>query len=484
MTVRAHLVHIAACSALFAPAPLGAEPVQSLAEVVEEVSQTAAAGDKIGHLAAYRKLAALLAADPAQQNALGLFVQADMQREIARAAFDIGSGEACTALNQGNAYLSKALAILARAQEAGAPEALDGLARELDDERRRMGCIQSGPPADVGTPDASLAGHYYLSGVMETGSELLLKPDGQFEWYISYGAVDQVAKGRWGRTAETVTLATDVPPADAPLFRADEVFPWDADVERQLRRFERADLEDLVAARCPWNIAMTTTLWSYDLEIPKPVTDAELAKASETKRAAEAIRDEASRIFAKAASATATEDDRAAASVAMEAWGKAHSDMAQAHHDANLPEPDIGSPAVPPECQLPAEESYKPIPESEWRRGVGIVVGDPAREMRLSDVEVTFVFGDGHRETAKTRRGGMAFVPVRKGAAVQQITLAMSEPVSRTETLSIAPLIEGIQAVMVDTRQIAEPPFEVMRLEVQGNDLIPEDMPRGRYSRN
>lgn len=482
--MRRHLVHAVACSALFAAAPLGAEPVQSFAEVVEEVSQTAAAGDKIGHLAAYRKLAALLAADPEQQNVLGLTIQADMQRDIARAAFAIGSEHACAALDQGSAYLSQAEAILERGEEAGGPQLLKVLEGQLGKERRRMRCVPSGPPADVGTPDASLAGHYYLSGVMETGSELLLKADGQFEWYISIGAMDQVAKGRWGRTAETVTLATDVPLADAPLFRADEVFPWDADVERQLRRFERADLEEMVAARCPWNIAMTTTMWSYDLENPKPVTEAELAKASETKRAAEAIRDEASRIFAKAASVTATDDDRAAASVAMEAWGKAQSDMAQAHHDANLPEPDIGSPAVPPECQLPAEESYKPIPESEWRRGVGVIVGDPAREMRLSGVEVTFLFDDGHRETAKTRRGGMAFAAVRKGAAVQQITLALSEPVSRSETLSITPLGEGLQAVIVDTQQIVEPAFSVMRLEVQGDDLVPEDMPRGRYSRH
>ncbi len=482
--MRPLLVPAVVCSALFALAPLGAEPVQSFAEVVEEVSRTAAEGDKIGHLAAYRKLAALLAANPAHQNVLGLFVQADMQRDIAQAAFDIGSDEACPALDQGSAYLGKAQSILTRAEEAGAPEALEGLEREIYEERRRIGCTPSGPPADVGTPDASLAGHYYLSGVMETGSELLLKPDGQFEWYISYGAVDQTAKGRWGRTAETVTLATDVPPADAPLFRADEVIPWDSDAEHQLRRFERVELEEAVAARCPWGIAAATTLWSYDLENPKPAGEAELAKASAAKLAAEAARDEASRRIAIAAPVTASEDDRADASVAMDVWYQAHADMAQAHHDANLPEPDIGSPAVPPECQLPAEESSRTIPESEWHRGVGVVVGDPAREMRLSRVEVTFVFGDGHRETTTTRRGGFAFTPMRNGTAVQQITLALSEPVSRTETLSITPLSEGLQAVIVDTQQVIEPVFSVMRLEVRGTELFPQDMPRGRYSRN
>jgi len=113
-----------------------------------------------------------------------------------------------------------------------------------------------------------------------------------------------------------------------------------------------------------------------------------------------------------------------------------------------------------------------------------VIIGDPAREMRLSRVEVTFVFGDGHRETTKTRWGGFAFVPVRKGAAVEQIVVALSEPVSRSQTLTIKPLIEGLQAVIVDTQQLVEPAFSVMRFTVEGKDLIPQDMPRGRYSRN
>jgi hypothetical protein len=482
--MRRYLASVIACSACLALVPVAAQPAQSASDVVEEVERTAASGDKVGQLAAYQKLAAFLANDPNQQNVLGLIIQADLQRDIARAAFAISSEDACSALELGTAYLDQARAIQARGTETDEPEAIDDMESKLSKERRRMRCAHSGPRAEVGTPDASLAGHYYLSGVMETGSELLLKADGQFEWYISYGSVDQVAQGRWGRTGQTVTLAADVAAADAPLFRADEVIPWDGDAERQLRRFERAEQEAIIAARCPWSIATTTTLWSYDLANPNPAGEAELAKASEAKLAAEAARDEASRIIAKAAAMTASEDERAAANVAMEMWFQAQADMAQAHHDANLPEPDIGSPAVPPECQLPDEESYQPIPESEWRRGVGVVIGDPAREMRLSHVEVTFVFGDGHHETTKTRQGGFAFAPVRSRTAVEQIVLALSEPVSRSATLAIKPLPEGIQAVIVDTQQIVEPAFSVMRLDVEGENLIPKDMPRGRYSRN
>ena len=62
-------------------------------------------------------------------------------------------------------------------------------------------------PAGAAEPAASsLPGHYYLQGVMETGSELLLKKDGTFEWVLSYGNTDQQASGAWRVTGDTVTL--------------------------------------------------------------------------------------------------------------------------------------------------------------------------------------------------------------------------------------------------------------------------------------
>lgn len=54
---------------------------------------------------------------------------------------------------------------------------------------------------------APLAGHYYLSGVREVGSELLLKPDGSFQWMLVYGAADHSAQGRWWRNGDCVGMA-------------------------------------------------------------------------------------------------------------------------------------------------------------------------------------------------------------------------------------------------------------------------------------
>jgi hypothetical protein len=55
-------------------------------------------------------------------------------------------------------------------------------------------------------PQASLAGEYYLQGVMETGSGLLLREDGTFEWFFTYGALDLGARGKWSRAGDGIDL--------------------------------------------------------------------------------------------------------------------------------------------------------------------------------------------------------------------------------------------------------------------------------------
>lgn len=82
-------------------------------------------------------------------------------------------------------------------------------------------------PADCATPPAQgrrvgskaasksseavrIPGHYYLRGVREVGSELLLLEDGSFEYFLSYGAVDINARGAWRSDGKQVFL--DTPP--------------------------------------------------------------------------------------------------------------------------------------------------------------------------------------------------------------------------------------------------------------------------------
>lgn len=68
---------------------------------------------------------------------------------------------------------------------------------------RERVCEAPSQAADV----ASLEGHYYLAGVREVGSELLLKPDGSFQWMLAYGAADHTVQGRWWRNGDCIGLA-------------------------------------------------------------------------------------------------------------------------------------------------------------------------------------------------------------------------------------------------------------------------------------
>jgi len=74
---------------------------------------------------------------------------------------------------------------------------------------------------------ATLPGHYYLRGVTEVGAELLLRPNGKFEYSMAYGAVDEYAHGSWkvlgqqavfrseGASARAASMrpSTEAPPA-------------------------------------------------------------------------------------------------------------------------------------------------------------------------------------------------------------------------------------------------------------------------------
>jgi len=63
--------------------------------------------------------------------------------------------------------------------------------------------------ADTGlsSPAArAIAGHYVLEGMREVGSELLLRPDGQFQFMLVYGALDETGEGTWTRDGAAVIL--------------------------------------------------------------------------------------------------------------------------------------------------------------------------------------------------------------------------------------------------------------------------------------
>ena len=60
-----------------------------------------------------------------------------------------------------------------------------------------------------GKGDKSYVGSYTMDGVPEVGSQLRIKRDGSFEFYLAYGANDQYGKGCWTQTDRLIALFAD-----------------------------------------------------------------------------------------------------------------------------------------------------------------------------------------------------------------------------------------------------------------------------------
>lgn len=63
-----------------------------------------------------------------------------------------------------------------------------------------------------------LHGEYRLTGIPETASAFMFKPDGRFEFFFIYGAVDRAATGTYSVSGDTIKLQSDkIPGKDFPV---------------------------------------------------------------------------------------------------------------------------------------------------------------------------------------------------------------------------------------------------------------------------
>jgi len=60
----------------------------------------------------------------------------------------------------------------------------------------------------------TLHGEYRLTGIPETASAFMFKPDGRFEFFFIYGAVDRAATGTYLIIGDTIKLHSDKSPGD------------------------------------------------------------------------------------------------------------------------------------------------------------------------------------------------------------------------------------------------------------------------------
>ncbi len=330
----------------------------------------------------------------------------------------------------------------------------------------------------------SLVGHYYLMGVMETGSELLLRPDGMFVWSLSYGALDQDAQGAWHVEHDEVVLVTAAPIVRKPLFSYLSTGPWTDEAEQERRTRKRSAIEAAIRARCPIFPAPEVMATSGEAGVPAlRVRRERAATALRTAIAARStVETLAASLMAKPA-ATGAGTDRPGADRVRQAvhdWLNARQAALDAAHAAGLPEPALADPTLPAVCTMPPDEPAGNTPGSP--PGLGIQILDPESDTPARGITVALQFADGTEQQLVTDRNGLALVPGEVPAnAVGAMIHAKTK--AGAVAVSFAPVRSGIIRVGMDMRQLMARPFDTLRLRIVGRALVPDTFDNGRYER-
>ncbi|WP_460713498.1 hypothetical protein [Lysobacter terrae] len=94
--------------------------------------------------------------------------------------------------------------------------------------------------ATLAAPTEKVAGVYYLAGAQEVGSELQLKEDGTFEWWLAYGAITQTESGTYHLQGDRVVLSAESPVKPGESFALQEMAPWSEELEARLAEIDHA----------------------------------------------------------------------------------------------------------------------------------------------------------------------------------------------------------------------------------------------------
>lgn len=331
--------------------------------------------------------------------------------------------------------------------------------------------------------EGALVGHYYLMGVMETGSELLLRPDGLFDWSLSYGAVDQDAQGAWHVEHDEVVLVTSAPNVRKPLFSYLSTGPWTAEAEQERRDRERGADEAAVRARCPIFPAPEVMATSVDIDVPSlPVRRARAATALRAAIAARStVETLSARVMAEPATPGTEQPGAERVRQAMSDWLNGREAALQAADAAGLAKPALADPTLPAMCTMPPDTPIGDTPASS-SPGLGIQILDPESDIPARGITVALKFADGTEQQLVTDRNGLALVSGNAPANAVGATI-QAKTTADAVTVSFAPERSGIIRVGMDMRQLVARPFDTLRLRIVGGALVPDTFDNGRYER-
>ena len=315
----------------------------------------------------------------------------------------------------------------------------------------------------------SLAGHYYLSGVMETGSELLLRPDGTFDWGISYGAMDSMASGRWATDGRQVTLTARQPEPNAVKFRLGDRGAWNERVTHSFEHRREQEALEHRAAHCPLPSLSSETVPDLSLTAygDKMPSAAQIASIEEEAQAAWAA---AQTALDRLKGNPAWPRDEAlvvATDSAIEAFQSKLAAVQGLHEAARIEGTEPAPLVLPEECRVPDFEA-----EIRAFQGVAIHVFDPVRYERGDGIRVEARYEDGSTQQDMVT-GGYAFFPVGTGHRIISITLAA--PGSSPEKKAAFPVdlpAASVQLVDAELGALATPLFDELVLPVRADGAL------------
>ncbi|KQZ56315.1 MULTISPECIES: hypothetical protein [unclassified Lysobacter] len=369
---------------------------------------------------------------------------------------------------------------------------------------------------------AALAGRYVLEGAADAASELLLEPDGRFEWSLSYGLMVESASGRWNVGGDRVVLTTQAPVPSKPAFSLDQTLPWNPDAQKRLGEFAEERREALIEEACGF-----VKTYRLGLELGELAAIADVSAATDAARRGEAeaalapalaALEQARRALetaggaaiearaaqperrpppllsaaeaaAAAATAAATEaalqgqtpadavpvDEMEAAERAAQTYLQRLHEVWRLHAMADRRTPEL----------RPATfDSGRCLPPSEadaQGEGYAVVIGDPQRGQRAEGIGVGFVYSDGRTERTETGPSGWALAVRRPGARLQQVIL--QAPDIPAQALALDESRGRIFAIGLDSAAAMPVPFDQIILSQDDGALIAPRVP-GRYVRH
>jgi hypothetical protein len=396
-------------------------------------------------------------------------------------------GDPCPELSRARRLAETAGEAAKISSETNVAGATNELLGDVDTQAKLYRC----PGANGISAQQSLVGHYYLSGIHEVGSELLLKADARFDWMLAYGSMDQSASGTWRVDGKTLILDTDPADASAPLAFLGPFIAWDIDAENALRHRALEAAQTAVAERCPLlvtteNVVSTPRVYLDDAEraAAKVAAAKEIAPATERERASRARLE-----IAAAAAMSGAAGNLAAlanAKTALATWLTDDAEVYDVYDRAGVQMPPRDTPKLPAVCIMPTFVEADSAIKTGWSPALGVQLRFADEELSAAPMNVTFHFRKAADRTVETDHDGYAFLTAGEAQALAQVSVAIRTANGMKDvTLPVSPpKATGIQIILLNAKSLVGPAFETMRLKIEGSELSPEgQLARGKYTR-